>query len=366
MTPERARHLLARAAIGGSGGAPCPSIVVDDDDVDLLSEIARVGRVVPAWGRMVSERWVEVGDDRVTEVFDAWASAMAHALLVEEHLVWLAGELADRGVEFRVLKGPASARLDHDRPEARQFGDLDVLVRPEAMSVVIGLLELEGWRRRYPEPRAGFDREFTKSVGLRGPIEIDVHRTIVDRPIGARLPVADLWQASESFKVAGRRVEALGQVDRFVHACLHGELGPPPMRLSTMSDIGSMLTAGTLDPTAVWNRAVRWGVEPVVAAAVERTVATVWWPAGLDDRWSRDVEASVVDTVYVASQRRGEESSALRSMLAVGTVPGLRRKAAYVASLVAPRRRVDDGRARRWDERYRSAWDQVAQWWRGP
>jgi hypothetical protein len=251
-----------------------------------LRSLAISERVVPALASGVADGRLPATDEQAADAAELWLEMMRRCLRIEGRLLWLVDRLAARGVEIRVLKGPASAHLDHERPELRQFGDLDVLVKARDMPVVFEVLRNDGFRRRFPEPRPGFDQRFTKSVSFAGEVEIDVHRTIAEGPVGHRIPVADLWRNSVPFEVGRIEVRALAHAERFIHACLHTVLAPPPARLSSLSDVARGLVGDLVDADRVAEISSRWGVSVVVERAVSTAITEFWWPDEIDPRWS--------------------------------------------------------------------------------
>ena len=125
-------------------------------------------------------------DGQVQEAALAHAHAMTSALVLESVLLDAAAVLAAAGIQIRVLKGSASAHLDYRDPALRSFGDVDLLVRSNDVDEAVRILRQSGYERRYPQPRAGFDARFAKSVTLFSSEghEIDLHRTLVLGPLG--------------------------------------------------------------------------------------------------------------------------------------------------------------------------------------
>lgn len=174
------------------------------------------------------------------------------------------------GIECRVLKGAAVARLDYDRTELRHYGDIDLLVRGEDITAAVTLLEQQGFRRHFTEPFSGHDETFGKGVAVEGPgaIAIDLHRTLALGYYGTRLPVAELWREGEPVELAGIHTHALGPVERFVHAALHGALSPSRSLVDSLDLVTMMHDAGP-DAGAVIDSAQQWGC----AAPVVRSVS---------------------------------------------------------------------------------------------
>lgn len=345
---------------------PAPSREVETQGPPLphefwkaLRSAAISERVVPALASGVVDGRLPATDDQIADAADLWLEMMRRCLRIEGRLLWLVDRLADRGVEIRVLKGPASAHLDHERPELRQFGDLDVLVRGADMPVIFEVLRTDGFLRRFPEPRPGFDQRFTKSVSFVGEVEIDVHRTIAEGPVGNWIPVADLWRNSVPFEVGNVEVRALPHAERFVHACLHTVLAPPPARLSSLSDVARGLVGDLADPETVAELASRWGVSAVVERAVSTAVTELWWPDEIDSGWSPTSSVGLVESAMIESHRRHETSSAVRALLSLATLPTMRDRIAYASALALPDTSYVDlrhgGRADRFRHAYRQA-----------
>lgn len=317
-------------------------IVIDAPGAQTFLAVAAEGRVIPAVASAVDDGRIVLPDDQAHEVAQRWRAAMDHCLRVEATLLWLAGELDELGIEIRVLKGSAVAHLDYPDPSLRQFGDLDVLVRSGDLDRVVRLLEHAGLRRRFPEPRPGFAARYWKSVSLRGDIEVDVHRTLADGPIGPRLPVDDLWAEPEIFRVAGRDFSALAAEHRLLHSCLHAYLGPPPARLASLADVARGIAG--LDPDAVREVARRWRVEPALVGAIGEFASTGGWPAGASRAWLTPDDRTMFDAAAFASHRRVAPSWVTRSLINVLALPGWRERAGYVAGLAWPDREYRRGR----------------------
>lgn len=332
------RRTLARLIVPGPSSTAGPDVPVSDATWAELRSTAISERVVPALAGAVADGRFAATDEQAEDAAELWLEMMRRCLRIEGRLLWLADALARRGVDIRVLKGPASAHLDHVRPEDRQFGDLDVLVRGEDLPAVFAVLESDGFRRRFPEPRRGFDQRFTKSVSFAGEVEIDVHRTLAEGPVGHRIPVEDLWRRATPFEVGGVEVSALDHPERFVHACLHTHLGPPPARLSSLSDVARGLVGDLVDLHEVARVADRWRVGPVVERAVATGIAECWWPAEIDAAWMRPTAPGLLDSVLIESHRQAQVSSATRAVLATITIPGLASKLSYLMALALPER----------------------------
>jgi hypothetical protein len=324
-SPSRWRELLIMAEEQGLTG--------------LLLRALDEGRIIPEDGAL------EGG--HLGEAADIHLEAMAATLRLERMLVEAGTLLEADGIETRVLKGPAVAYLDHSEPALRSFRDIDLLVRAEDYDRVVELLERRQFVRAFPEPRPGFDRRFGRGVSLAGPAgwSIDLHRTLAFGPFGIRIDVADLWARSARFTVGGHTFSALGREERFLHACYHAALGDRRPRLVPVRDVAQLLLRGRLDLDHVRTLARHWSGEPVVALAV----AEAWRVLGVAVRhplaeWAWSYRPSRRAAAVRSLYRRQGSGYALISIAAVGALPSVRDRAAYLYALAVPNREYLAGR----------------------
>jgi len=358
--PEVTAHLRAVAAHGLPGSlALFPRQPLDQHAWHELLFRAREQRITPLLAQAVTTGYIPATDPQVTEVLHLDTQALVSVLTLEATLLRVAESLERAGVPFRVLKGPAVAHLDYPDPAFRDFGDIDLLIHPNDFDRSIAVLSGQGYSRRFPEPRTGFDHRFTKSVSVSNPIgqEVDVHRTIAPGAFGLRVQVEMLWTAPPAqFALGGRSFGALGSAERFIHACYHGVLGNAPPRLVPQRDIAQMLLHGSVDPDRVLSLAAAWRGEPVVA----RAITAAWSTLRLTDV----VSLSAWATRYTLGAREKRElaratspgysyaAQAVDSVRAIGTA---RERLAYVSALAFPRRSYLSGRHSGFTSRVRHA-----------
>ncbi len=350
MTRPGTAALLRTVAAHGlpsySGTVPTAP-AADDAWQDLLFG-ARSERIVALLARAVADGLVPASDTQIAEVVGLDMQAMASVLALEATLLRVADLLDEAEVPFRVLKGAAVAHLDYPDPALREFGDIDLLIRPIDLDRTIGLLARHGFTRRFPEPRPGFDRRFTKSVSVvdKGGLELDLHRTFAPGGFGLRVQPAALWDApAASFAVGGRCLPALGLEERVVHACYHAVLGNSPPRLVPLRDIAELLLRGSPDPHRVRALAASWRGEAVVAHAIRTTWATL--------RLTEPVELSGWAASFIARPAERRElrratsptySYPVQALDAVRAIQGPRSRLAYLSALAFPRRSYLRGR----------------------
>lgn len=168
------------------------------------------------------------------------------------------------GIETRVLKGLATAALDYPTGLVRHTGDVDLLVRPEAVGEATDMLLADGYTR-LPLPVLG--RLFDKGVTLLSPggVQVDLH-TRLNRYVEAS---PDLL-----FSNPNQLPDSLGfafPVElRLVHAASHLLLTPPGLRrLSGFVDMSVILDRQTPNLGETLRLARRLNVEAVTGAALK-------------------------------------------------------------------------------------------------
>jgi len=307
---------------------------------DLLAEVRRqrlTGHLVKA----LVDGALAADDMQVSEAGDVHSRAMADALVLEDMLIAAVDHLAAHRVEARVLKGPATAHLDYPDPALRSFGDIDLLVRSADFDAAVSTLAANGYRRRFPEPRPGFDRRFGKGVALWNPAgrEVDLHRTLAFGPFGLRIRLDALWGSAAVFRVGGRELAALAPELRLLHACYHTVLGDHPPRLVPQRDIAQLVLSDRVDVDSVRRLAASWQGEAVVAQAIR----TTWDSFQIADvvalsAWAQRHQPDARELRDLALYTTERASYAGKSLGALRAIPGVRAKFRYLRALAFPQR----------------------------
>jgi hypothetical protein len=278
-------------------------------------------------------------------------------LHLDRSTVSLVQVLVQAGIDYRILKGPAVAYLDYPDPAQRPYIDMDILIPTSQFDECVALLTDRGYVRKFPEPRAGFDRRFSKGTIFVTPTghEIDLHRTFVFGPYAALVDPESLFTSSVLLDLAGHKVKALGDEERFLHVCFHARLGDTPPRLLPLRDVAQMLLRRTLDIDRVGSLCTAWQAESVIAGAI--TLA--WRTLQIHDivplsAWAFSHRSSRVDERRLAAYRDVWNYPAMSIALAreIHSVPA---KLGYLRALALPEHSSLDGRY----------FSHVRRWWRG-
>lgn len=168
-------------------------------------------------------------------------------LVLTRELVRLTGLFAEAGIAVLPMKGPVLAHQIYGDVSQRQFGDLDLLVRPQQLSEARGLLEREGylyqdgwnsWRQRAYE-------HFGHHYGYYHPknsVHVEMHWRVMPRNVKFAIEGQDFWQRMECCAIAGAQVPCSPPEDLLLMLTAHGSRHRWE-RLNWICDIAALLKA---------------------------------------------------------------------------------------------------------------------------
>jgi hypothetical protein len=197
-------------------------------------------------------------------------AALRTCLLAEETCLTALDALGREGVETRVLKGIASARLDYADPSHRVFGDADLLIEPCDLERAIGALVRAGFERSEPPVRGWWERRFGKSVVLHGANggELDLHLRLAAGFFGERIRRETYWTQPARFALGDGTAAALDPLGRLLNACTHAVLGGGS-GLRARRDVAQLILVTGADWAELADRAAHGGFDVVIARAIE-------------------------------------------------------------------------------------------------
>lgn len=335
---QQVLRAVAAHGLAGSGlSMPGP---VDDDAWPRLISSIRFERLEGLFGRALADGALSATPEQRESAIAEETQAAARSVVLERSLLDALAVLEEASIEVRVLKGSAVAHLDYPDPMLRCFGDVDLLVQSEQFDAAVAVLVGHGCRRQYEELRRGFDRRFGKGTSLldQRAVEIDLHRTFVAGPFAFMMDLPALFKTRSMFELAGRDVPALGREERFLHACFHTAIGNVAPRLTSLRDVAQMALFPDLDPGRALDLAQRWRAEAVVA----RAVSLSWERLQLSElneisMWASSFVPTDRDRRLIGSYLTKESQFARQAIAALGVIPGVSARAAYIWALVLPR-----------------------------
>ncbi len=255
---------LLRVLVGGED-PPVPIRIAAQHEELLLARFA-YHRLLPQL------RWAIAGDRfettaRLAERVETFSTRLAlNGLQLEGMLLAVSQLFGDAGVEFLVLKGVATGRLDYPQPGWRQAADVDVLVRVADVERAGRALASGGFLR--PDATSTL---MDKGETWRAPagVSLDLHT----RPHTAGRSLSeDWWDRSDVFVIGGREFRALDRGGRMAHAASHFALSYPNHRI--FSSLLDLVTISRLASAAERDRAEQFlaalGVRDIVHRITRR------------------------------------------------------------------------------------------------
>ena len=211
-----------------------------------------------------------VGDAAEAELRLVYEANARRNLVMLGELRTIVAALGEHGIRAVSWKGPVLAQRAYDDLAARQFFDLDLLVRRADLAAALPVVQKLGFR---PE-RSMSDHEQETYVDHQGELElvrtsdglwIEIHSAVMPGYYGRGLSSDAWWQRVVDVDVGRVRIPALDPVDELQSLCVHGSKHRWD-RLAWILDVAML--GRTLD-TAQWS-------ELHVAATGQGTLRMVW------------------------------------------------------------------------------------------
>jgi hypothetical protein len=190
-------------------------------------QLTRPWQLVPAsdwWFPLV---WWNLRGAPLAEADRSWLRRMYDdAWIRNQHLLAVAGDavaaLERDGIDTLVLKGAALALTVYERAGLRPFGDVDVLVRPDAAEKARTVLAARGWTPIRHVAADSLDLRhslgFTNSHG----VDFDLHWASLSEGGGDHDGDRRFWQRAVPLALPGVTSRSLAPPDQLLHVLVHG------------------------------------------------------------------------------------------------------------------------------------------------
>lgn len=151
-------------------------------------------------------------------------------------------------------KGPGLAMLAYGNLTLRQFGDLDLLVRPQDARRAQALLWDQGYRWQHDRSPARFPHllKVYELISADGQVLVELHWALTSATFYFPLHLTCLWDRLETAILLDTPVRTLSPADLLLTLCVHGAKHQWH-RLAWICDVAALLRAS---PQLDWERCI--------------------------------------------------------------------------------------------------------------
>jgi len=277
-----------------------------EHDADLA---ALRSKAAPAldWGQLIAraeyERAFPIVADRLrdasVELPDAVAAQLRSRAMVAEFAIGrlhatldqVVATFASADIQVILLKGAALSRTRYPSRRLRPMGDLDLLVKPEALRRAYELLRAAGWQVRHDPGLEEFYDGHHHLAPMHDPrgagAKLELHRDLFFAGHPFAFGAADVWRDAQPAPIAGATAWVPSAEHLLLHCCIHFAWGHLMREgaWTTFRDVGVLSRAPDLD----WERFAD-------AAIAARAATACYWTMLLAHRLMRaEVPAPVLE-----------------------------------------------------------------------
>lgn len=243
------------------------SLAQGEIDWKGLAQVAEDHRVVPLLYNRLNKACPEIVPALLlNELSDRCKKIAIRNLFTTAELRRLLLLMTAQGIDTLPYKGPVLTQMLYESLELRQFGDLDIVIRPEDMRSVEALLIAEGYRPYFGNKTAAELDAYMMSKNEhtydfyhdQKNIFIEIHWRFWPLFFSSVKP-QDIWQRREAAELAGTAVSTFKVEDYLIILCMHGSRHQWE-RLAWLCDIALLLHKyPNLDWQQLFELAEQWG-----------------------------------------------------------------------------------------------------------
>ncbi len=146
-------------------------------------------------------------------------------MLMSAELLQLMHLLERNSIDAIAFKGPALGETAYGSVTLRQYGDLDILIRRNAVEKTLSLLSERGYTPEIALEKDALDTFYNcvNVIGLhKGPIRVEIHWELLSTNYAVDWDEAALWRNTESVMINHQPVKTLSFENHLLYLCVHG------------------------------------------------------------------------------------------------------------------------------------------------
>ena len=224
MNPPAVHPFLLGLLKGADATTPAPPGPADAAWDTIISEAILQGLAPLLYGWLTGSGWAAKLPPALRERIKSNVFRLAaRNIAFGRELARILRAFEARQVACAPVRGPALAELLYGTITMRPMGDLDFLVRKDALPAVTDILQGLGFQERNRQP--GFAQAYCNTLEFvserHGGMIVEPHWTIVYPPFADRIDMEAVWKRCVRGTVGGVETWRLGREDLLLHLCLH-------------------------------------------------------------------------------------------------------------------------------------------------
>lgn len=289
------------------------TLAVGDLDWKALLNLAEQHGLIPVVYERIADLGGPIPPEAMKQLKCAFELNARQTLWLTKLLFTLNHLFKEQGIVALPYKGPVLAALVYDNVTAREYSDIDILIRPADVPRAKAALQSAGFRPalqlRPREEKAylatGYEYTFH---GPKDPNLIEIQWRVLPRFYAIDFDVAGFIRRSRSIPIEGQVIETLSNEDLLLVLCAHAAKHAWS-KLSWIREIADLERSTKLDWDRVAKQGSELGIRRIVAAtfAIANTMLGTKPPV-LIQRWiDEDPEAKGIAQQLSRTMRRGED-----------------------------------------------------------
>ncbi|WP_414565662.1 MULTISPECIES: nucleotidyltransferase family protein [unclassified Anabaena] len=241
------------------------TLLEQDLDWTYIIQTATFHKVMPLLYQNLNTICPElVPQDILAELLYYFKANARRNLFLTNELLKLLNLFESHNLTVIPIKGPILAVSVYNNLALRQFGDIDILVRPQDAIIARDLLVTQGFQNTYNHTREQEvarlkspyckDNNYThKHTG----VNLDLHWQLLQKYLSFPIAHERLWQRHALVTVAGKTVINLSPEDNLLFLCVHA-CRDRWNKLSLISDIAALIC---VTPEINWDLLIKQAQE---------------------------------------------------------------------------------------------------------
>ncbi len=152
-------------------------------------------------------------------------AVVRRSMMMSAELLQLMQLFETNGIEAIAFKGPALGEIAYGSVILRQYGDLDILIKHDAIKKTIALLLERGYRPEIDLQDSTIDTFYNcvNVIGLyKGPVRVEIHWELLSKNYAIDWDEETLWHDTETVMINHKPIKILSFENHILYLCAHG------------------------------------------------------------------------------------------------------------------------------------------------